>query len=598
LTAGNGDISNDPHGGRTKGSFENPEHQYAVIGTYTVKLTVESDKGCVNTLIKSISIFPQINTFPYREDFETNGKNGWVSGGKNPSWQLRPTDLSPRTDSLFIQYAASGHNAWITNDDSTYNNNEFSYVESPCFDLRPLARPMIVIKTAYFIDRGLDGAILQATIDDGVNWKTVGELQEGENWYNTALIIAHPDSLAPINDRAGWSGIDTLWKESRYPLDDFKNQPLVRFRIAFGSNSENTPGIPPAGFAFDDVFIGERSRIVLLEHFTNTNSDVSLPPDTIKINDKVINTYITNEAVVLRYHVEIPGKDDPINQENKADPSARALLYGISSLPRTAIDGQSILNDTKRNVPFITSENNASGNFGPKQYKSRTLVQSPFSINISFASPDTSLRITADITKTDVASQDPFVVQMALVQKLVVIGTDTFKNVVRKLLPNAAGTRIDDPAWAQGASKSVKDTLIPNTILGPLLQSQSDGFAIAVFIQDERSKEVYQAIIEDIPADRITSLVTGIDELHNRNVTIYPNPASRVVYVRFSQKLTESLELKVFDAYGKTIDSQIIERGSSDFILHTDTYSNGFYILEARQYGNQSGVRKKLVIAK
>src|SRR5690606_18394569 len=73
-------------------------------------------------------------------------------------------------------------------------------------------------------------------------------------------------------DRFAWSGKTNGWRNARFNLDEIPpaERGLVVFRIAFGSNSDNQPDSVLNGFAFDDVYIGEKKRTVLVEQFVNS----------------------------------------------------------------------------------------------------------------------------------------------------------------------------------------------------------------------------------------------------------------------------------------------------------------------------------------
>jgi len=87
--------------------------------------------------------------------------------------------------------------------------------------------------------------------------------------YNTTGIVGLPGGQG----LRGWSGRAlNNWVIARYPLDAYQGESKLRFRLAFGSNADNLTPAPFDGFAFDEVFVGERNRKVLLEHFTNVGS--------------------------------------------------------------------------------------------------------------------------------------------------------------------------------------------------------------------------------------------------------------------------------------------------------------------------------------
>ena len=84
----------------------------------------------------TIQTTPLINQYPYLEGFENND-GYWFSGGQNNSWQWG------KPSKKIIHKAANGSNAWVTNLTGNYNDNENSYLYSPCFDLTGLTHPVL-----------------------------------------------------------------------------------------------------------------------------------------------------------------------------------------------------------------------------------------------------------------------------------------------------------------------------------------------------------------------------------------------------------------------------------------------------------------------
>ncbi|MBS1771918.1 MAG: S8 family serine peptidase [Bacteroidetes bacterium] len=172
---------------------------------------------------------PLINSFPYKENFESND-GYWYSDGVLNSWQYG----APA--STKINKAASGSNAWKTNLKGNYNSLELSYLYSPCFDIGTLGYPTVKFKGAYDIE--YCGAVLcdAAAMEystDGVNWIKIKE-DGGKNWYT--------DTSYNI-----WSGEKTDWTsyKSRIPSGIQK----VQFRYVFTAD----PGVEKEGLAIDDV---------------------------------------------------------------------------------------------------------------------------------------------------------------------------------------------------------------------------------------------------------------------------------------------------------------------------------------------------------
>jgi hypothetical protein len=165
------------------------------------------------------------NSYPYLEGFE-DGANGWSTGGTDPSWELGTPS------NIIISSASSGENAWVTDLDGDHNNNEASYIESPCFNFSQLSTPTIDLDIWYNTDGNNDGAALLATKDGGGTWIKIGAFGDTTNWYDKDNIT----SLNFTENLHGWGGTITNWKTSSHILTDFAGEQYVKFRIVFGSN--------------------------------------------------------------------------------------------------------------------------------------------------------------------------------------------------------------------------------------------------------------------------------------------------------------------------------------------------------------------------
>ncbi len=226
-----------------------------VVTAWTSGLVGDSNffNDSVTTLIKSV---PQIASYPYSEDFES-GDGGWSVEsipGSPASWGLG-TPAKP-----IIQGAASGVNAWATGLNNTYintlgansvyNPNESSWVISPCFDFSALTAPTIEMNVWWSSQLNQDGTVLQATVNNGASWVTIGAVGDPDNWYNNANIGGSPGGQL-----IGWSGTlansSNGWVKAKNRMDFLAGEPEVRLRVAFGSNVS----VQNDGFAFDDIFI-------------------------------------------------------------------------------------------------------------------------------------------------------------------------------------------------------------------------------------------------------------------------------------------------------------------------------------------------------
>jgi len=179
---------------------------------------------------------PLISSFPYLEGFET-GNGSWFTGGVNSSWQWGAPQKT------VINRAANGNSCWVTNLTGDYNNNELSYLYSPCFDLSGLASPVLSFSHIFQTedDCDCDYHWVEYTTDD-VNWIKLGTVDSGTNWYDNPT-------------RQAWQVSNTKWHVSSYDIP--VRAPKVRFRIVMSSD----PGTTYEGVAIDDVHVFDKVSV-------------------------------------------------------------------------------------------------------------------------------------------------------------------------------------------------------------------------------------------------------------------------------------------------------------------------------------------------
>ena len=194
----------------------------------------ENDTATV-TIVNS----PLITTFPYLQNFETgNGK--WFTGGKKSSWEYGTPAGSK------IAGAASGTKAWKTNLDGYYNDNELSYLYSPCFNLTGMTTPTLSFSLALDIeDCGAtlcDGAWIEYSTD-GKTWTKLGANGTGTNWFNKG-------------------GTQQLWSSTTYSRWHVATVAIpeaaaaMRFRFVMTSD----PAVALEGIAIDDIHVYDNTK--------------------------------------------------------------------------------------------------------------------------------------------------------------------------------------------------------------------------------------------------------------------------------------------------------------------------------------------------
>lgn len=234
-------------------TFSSPA-DLGALGTHTLMAWCElaTDEIPTNdTLTVTIESVPTVNTFPYYEEFE-GGTGGWVAGGASSTWQL----IEPTGFAIYGAPPATPGSlkSWTTEGDfGYYNLNEKSYVISPCFDFSSLVIPYLEMDINWDTQMYSDGAKMQYTTDGGLTWNDLGNVGEGENWYNSYNVYAMWPTYY-IFDYRGWDGNSGGWKHAYLDLSFLAGTPSVRLRIVFASDSYWNYN---DGFAFDNIKIAD-----------------------------------------------------------------------------------------------------------------------------------------------------------------------------------------------------------------------------------------------------------------------------------------------------------------------------------------------------
>jgi hypothetical protein len=210
-------------------------------GTYNIQLWTElaGDLQLSNdtsSLIVNVELVPVIVGLPYFTNYE-NGRDGWRVGigSAASSWQFGPP-AAP-----MLNAAASGQNAWVTNLAGQYNNNELSYLVSPCYDFSSVTTdPRLSFSMWFDSEACCDEAWVERSIDGGQTWTKVGASGTGLNWYNDA-------GSQWWDGTGGFNG----WVTAFNTLAGVAGQANVRIRFVFSTDGSVTR----EGMGVDDVRI-------------------------------------------------------------------------------------------------------------------------------------------------------------------------------------------------------------------------------------------------------------------------------------------------------------------------------------------------------
>lgn len=193
-----------------------------------------------------------INTFPYLEGFEASDGN-WYVKGSNTSWQWGTPAKTK------INKAANGNKAWVTSLTGNYNNNELSYLYSPCFDLSGLSQPVLSFSHIFQLEDATpaDYNWVEYSDDGGVTWNRLGLNGVGTNWFND-----------PTGKKQWRTSFET-WHVASTDIPTKGTN--VRFRFVMSSDL----GFNMEGVGIDDIHIFDKASIYSSAPITGITQNVS-----------------------------------------------------------------------------------------------------------------------------------------------------------------------------------------------------------------------------------------------------------------------------------------------------------------------------------
>lgn len=530
-------------------------------GLYKLMLEVQNDFNCTSEVEKEIVIVPESNILT-QYNFNT-GAQGWVAAGTNNSWELATPD------SVKIQNA---NDLWVTNASGSYNAREKSFVYSPAFNFSGLDKPSLIFDLWLDIASS-DGMILEYSTDELIigdpnkQWERLGDFENGIssglNWYNAELISARPGTSNIIDSETifnndfgrGWSGQleqNELPLQVRHILDGIPQEERSHVIFRFQFASRDNEGLPE-GVAFDNFSIESRNRVVFVEYFGNDDA-----ADDQQEMDALNNRFSTGaDFAFINYRIN---DEDILFQNASSATLSRMFFYNAySSQASFALDGNynvnqpfaSALSESQLNLKALEPSNIDSFNILP------TLIsEEEVAVNISFNSTSQlsdSARFYLAIVNKELTS-----IQLGIAEQ------KNYYNVLREFLTSPLGINWQEANEATFTFKASKafDTL---------------NLAVLAFFQDERTGEVFQSAYQDLPALRLSSVLSNKNNLGAEKFMLYPNPARDQVTIKASGVLEDDITGKIVDLTGKVVKEFVLNRAINQIEIETSLLKSGIY---------------------
>ncbi len=563
----------------------NRNHTYAAGGVYFPMLTVVNQNQCVDSFRLRIAVSSKVTVthdVPYTQDFEAS-----------PAEWIQETKVRGSLDSLWDWGIATGsrittdqvqNHVWVTHADDPYEVGERGWVYSPCFDISDLSRPMIALDIWNDTRAGVDGAAIEY-FHPNRGWVLLGERDKGRNWYDSLYLIGAPGIQidSPQYAPLGWSGENLDgFKRAAYRLDtdrrngDLRGMRNVRFRVAFAA-SDNTVVNGREGFAFDNVYVGDRRSSVLVEHFSNQNI---LGIATLENNlySSLFNNLYGRDVVYMQYQTNLEGVD-LYNTQAASEANARMLYYGVSgSSKKVRINGQDFVDLTEDLLRNMNNE---------REYLDMEMLrEDTFDITIPvipqiFQAPTNSPTGTAAVTVTVASTRnlplDKYIVHAVITEdSLRSTQRHNMMGVVRNMQPNASGTEFEQ-TFAPGDAVT-----IPVNWTFPTATYKKNNLRLVVFVQNQATAQVYQ-----VATSRDLSIFEGpvnVEELTAAegkeilDLKLFPNPTTDNFTVAFDKALEGEYEWRVTNALGQVLTTGQAQAGTQQLNINTHEFAAGMYI--------------------
>ena len=578
-------------------------HTYAGSGIFFPSLTVVNQGVCDTTFSRRIIISPRVTptpSLPYVENFDLP-VNGWMQESSDTTSVNGIVQDSLWQWGSIITTNFAGTTFWgtrFTGPSPVYRPKESAWVYSPCFDLDSLDRPMIKMSIWKNTRLGIDGAVLQYHDDITNSWKVLGEYGKGINWYQDGYVVSAPGNqqTTPV----GWSGKTIRWEDARYRLDnignDLRGRTDVRFRVAFASADGSSPQAG-AGFAFDSVRVGNRTRNVLTEHFSGLGY-----PGISQIEDQLYHTIFNNlygrDVSLIQYHLKKYANDIYYGYNGMAAiNNARRTWYGVGDVNQVRVDGKNLVSRTSDLLNYPQLEYLDVESLQDPKFKLEFVGAPALIFNGS-----SGLTATVRITALEDLPLKNYALHVVATEDSLTSSGHTRMCVLRDKHLNATGQRYEQ-IWAAGESYDLVVQLpAVNAINNPVLSR----IQLVAFVQNmgdtSTVKEVYQTVTSRNLTQfngSVDTLDVSVDNIKDQlgyevsTLKLYPNPTQQRFNVEFETALEDDYEWQLIDMVGRVLKNGKVEAGTSLMQVTTEELSSGMYIFIVK---NQNVYTQRKVI--
>lgn len=295
------------------------------------------------------------------------------------------------------------------------------------------------------------------------------------------------------------------------------------------------------------VINAQNQRTVVLECFTSTTCGPCASANPAL--DNLINNN-ADKLIAIKYHVNWPAAGDPMNLHNPGDVSSKVSFYSINAVPYSVGDGTWVGNSSSVSQAMINQW---------------AAVDSPIDMRMTYyfnAAQDTMFVVVMGRASSAINSNS-LKLNISVIEKTMEYasapgsnGERIFHNVMKKLLPNAAGTSI--AAMEAGDYFAYKYSWALANVM-----NVSELTAVA-WLQDGTTKQMIQGCKSSDDVQPFFAKQAKISKLDHTKKTICSSSVNPDIYVtNFGSETINSLAVNV--SVNGTSIADLTWQGNIDF---------------------------------
>jgi len=257
-------------------------------------------------------------------------------------------------------------------------------------------------------------------------------------------------------------------------------------------------------------------------------------------------------------------------------------LYQLSSVPVAILNG-----GTTDKYIFDYSDDALDATF----VKNQSLMDPWFILELHTTLLKNSIVAVADIRPLKEILGHQVTLHMAVIERMVsgvtgANGDTLFESVLKTLLPDTSYSE----DWYPGVTnKTVSRTWDFDDVYN------SDEVRIIAFIQDENTREIYQAAIDEYDLHTALEEKISIPDAAGRGFILFPNPASHEVFIGFDEILDKKAKAELYDINGRLVLSCGLFPGNKLYKINLDDCTEGLFIVRITSENQFIGLQKMIL---